>query len=244
MRKITTALIAISGLMLAGCQQTYYYSDTSNDESTIKAYSDSAAYKEAFLKFRIAKKVYTDLSKKYGGDNFQKPTSFTLKNKEGMDISSTITFQSKQQFEDSVTKAIAGRQNILGADSSEVMRVGVFAKRDTIGIHLAPVKVTSARFVKEEYSSYRDVRLGYKNISNKTVTAIRFRWYGENSFAEPADMGGMIAGMGNGFTEDILKPGRSESGTWSVLSRDGKKIIIAFPYEVMFSDGTKWKLKD
>ncbi|WP_439696508.1 hypothetical protein ACFGVS_28270 [Mucilaginibacter sp. AW1-7] len=115
---------------------------------------------------------------------------------------------------------------------------------DTIGLYKAPVKVLSAKIVKEEYSSYRNVHLKYKNVSGKTIAAIKFNWYGVNAFNEPADLGNSYAaGFGGGFTDDALKPGHSDDGTWSVLSRDAKKIKIAWPTEVSFTDGTTWKIK-
>ncbi len=115
---------------------------------------------------------------------------------------------------------------------------------DTIGLYKAPVKVLSAKVVKEEYSSYRNVYLRYKNVSGKTIAAIKFRWYGVNAFGDPADLGNTYAaGFGGGFTDDALKPGRSDDGTWSVLSRDAKKIKVAWPTEVSFADGTKWDIK-
>jgi hypothetical protein len=115
---------------------------------------------------------------------------------------------------------------------------------DTAGLYKAPVKVLSARIVRQEYSTYRNVYLKYKNISGKTISAIKFNWYGVNAFNEPADLGNPVAaGFGAGFTDDLLKPGRSEGSTWDVLSRDAKKIQLAWPIEVSFSDGTSWKLK-
>lgn len=115
---------------------------------------------------------------------------------------------------------------------------------DTVGLYKAPVKVLSAKIVKQEYSTYRNVYLRYKNVSGKTISAIKFNWYGVNAFNEPADLGNPVAaGFGAGFTDDVLKPGRSEGSTWDVLSRDAKKIQLAWPIEVSFSDGTNWKLE-
>lgn len=114
---------------------------------------------------------------------------------------------------------------------------------DTTGMHSNPVKVLSYKFVEEEYSNHKNIKLVYKNVSQKTIQAIRFEWYGENSFNEPADMGGVFDnGSGGGFTDDILKPGRTESGIWNIYSKDGKRILAARAYEVAFTDGTTWKL--
>lgn len=99
-----------------------------------------------------------------------------------------------------------------------------------------------AKFITKEYSNYKDIASRYKNVSNKIITAIRFKWYGENAFNEPVDMGALNEGWGSGFTDDALRPGVSDYSQWSVLSRDGKKVLIAYPYEVAFKDGTKWEL--
>jgi hypothetical protein len=115
---------------------------------------------------------------------------------------------------------------------------------DTVGLSKAPVKVLKSKVVKQEYSSYRNIYLQYKNVSGKTIAGIKFKWYGTNAFNEPADLGSTFAeGFGVGFTDESLKPGRSESATWDVLSRDAKKIKLAWPIEVSFADGTNWKLK-
>lgn len=113
---------------------------------------------------------------------------------------------------------------------------------DTVGLSNAPVKVLSAKLIKKEYSNFKSMSLSYKNVSGKTIAAIRFKWYGENAFGEPADMGSsMQEGFGGGFTDETLRPGKTGSGVWSILSRDGKKVVLAWPYEVAFEDGTKWK---
>lgn len=113
---------------------------------------------------------------------------------------------------------------------------------DTVGVGQGPVKVISAKVVQEEYSTFKSVRLSWKNISKKKISAIRFKWYGLNAFGEPADMGSSIQdGFGGGYTDDPIRAGGTDTGTWEVLSRDAKKIVIAWPYEVVFEDGTKWE---
>ena len=115
---------------------------------------------------------------------------------------------------------------------------------DSTGMDKSPVVVVSAKLFKEAYSNYKSIKLTYKNNSEKTIQAIRFEWYGENAFGEPADMGSpVIEGSGGGFTEETLRPGKTGSGVWSILSRDGKKIVMARAYEVAFDDGSSWKLR-
>lgn len=118
------------------------------------------------------------------------------------------------------------------------------ALMDTVGLYKSPVLVTKATLFKGEYSSYRDIRLTYKNVSNKSISAIKFRWKGVDAFGEPADMGSgsMVEGFGGGFMDNTLKSGRATTSEWGILSRNGKKVILAWATDVAFSDGTKWKV--
>ena len=116
---------------------------------------------------------------------------------------------------------------------------------DSTGMKNSPVVVLKSSFVKQDYSNYKNIELKYKNVSDKTITAIRFEWYGENAFGEPADMGNSFSkGAGGGFTDETLKPNKIGYGQWSILSNDGKKIKMARAYEVAFSDGSIWKLNN
>jgi hypothetical protein len=109
----------------------------------------------------------------------------------------------------------------------------------------SPIKILSFKVVKSESGNYRNVYLRYTNTSNKTISAIRFRWHGVNAFGEPADLGNYSArGFGGGFTDDVLRPGKSDDGTWSILSRDAKKLTKAWATEVVFTDDTKWTSND
>ena len=45
-----------------------------------------------------------------------------------------------------------------------------------------------------------------------------------------------------GFDDAGLRPGKSKTGEWSILSRNAKKIVLVWPYEVVFEDGTKWEI--
>lgn len=143
-------------------------------------------------------------------------------------------FKSKYDSETAAAKSIDEE-----ADSIVRAKIKEF-RFDTAGLSVAPVLILKARMVEKEYSTYKDIALTYKNVSGKKIEAIRFAWYGENAFGEPADMGIGHDGFGGGFTDDPLKPGKTESGTWSILSRDGKKVILAWPTEVVFEDNTKW----
>lgn len=108
----------------------------------------------------------------------------------------------------------------------------------------APVKVTSAKPVEKEYSNYKDIHLVWKNVSKKTISAIRFKWTGINAFGEPAEVGAISGSIGGGFSDERLKPGKSQSGTWEITSRDLKKVTKAWAYEVVFEDGSKWQIEN
>lgn len=126
-------------------------------------------------------------------------------------------------------------KEVLGSTNKNLM--------DTAGLSQSPVKVLSAKMIEREYSNYRDIQLRYKNVSRKKIAAIKFAWYGENAFKEPADMGDYEHnGFGRGFTDDILKSGQVKTSQWEILSKDGRTVILAWPIEVMYTDGTKWEL--
>lgn len=118
-------------------------------------------------------------------------------------------------------------------------------RKDTAAARNAPIKILSAKMIKaSEYSNYKSVYLTYKNVTSKTIVAVKFKWYGIDAFGDPADMGSYGSdGFGGGFSEDRLRPGGSDSGQWDILSSRGKKILAAWPYEVVFSDDTKWEAK-
>jgi hypothetical protein len=160
------------------------------------------------------------------------PQSFVLTDSKGNIITESVFSSNIDSIKKVIYNQFFARPNVMG-------RTLMY---DTVGLYLAPVKVLSAKFISKEYSNYKDIALRYKNVSDKTITAIRFRWYGKNAFDEPADMGG-YNGWGGGYSDDILRPGSTDYSEWSILSRDGKKVVIAFAYEVVFEDGTKWVLK-
>lgn len=158
-------------------------------------------------------------------------------------IISAIACQSPKEKEekaaDDIIKEVRAKV-MVDSFMKEGMKNRLF---DTVGLYQSPVKVVSARLIKKDYSNYKDISITFKNVSKKRIEGIRFRWYGLNAFGEPADMGsyGLTEGFGAGFVDEALGSGKSRSSEWSILSKDGKKIVLAWPYEVVFADGTKWK---
>lgn len=118
------------------------------------------------------------------------------------------------------------------------------AYMDTVGLSTSPVRILKSKMIKATYSNARNIYLSYKNISSKKIDAMKLMWYGVDAFGEPANMGSaslLSPGMGGGMTDDPLSPGKIANNTWEILSEDGKSVILAWPREVVFSDGTKWR---
>ncbi len=155
--------------------------------------------------------------------------------KEGKKDETDALIEQADKFLDSIATA-----KKVDSMVKSTMRSAYF---DTTGISTSPIKVLSTRIVKNEYSAYRDISLTWKNISNKKISAVRFKWYGVNAFNEPADMGSGFDGLGGGMSDDALQPGKTDNSEWSILSSNVKKILCAWPYEVAFADGTFWKQK-
>lgn len=220
-------------LTLWSCDNNYNYIDSEGKSETIKAANDGEAYTKAFTKFQIDKKIKEKTSSALGLSS-KGPIYFDLYDSKGQKVVAHIN-------EDSLERRIENSAEKVTENLKDIRTNSIYS--DTAKLQHAPIKITKARFYQEEYSNYKDVSLTFKNISNKKVTAIRFRWYGENAFGEPADMSGFVDGWGGGFTDKTISPGRSMTLQWSVLSRDGKKILVAYPTEAMFVDGTKWKIE-
>jgi hypothetical protein len=115
---------------------------------------------------------------------------------------------------------------------------------DTSGLYASPVTILSARIDKPKLENHRGVFLRYKNVSTKTVSAVRFRWQGITAFGKPADFTASVApGVGSGQDDEPIKPGKISEGLWSGVSYQADKIIKAWPIEVAFADGSRWELK-
>lgn len=210
------------------CKQTYFYLENGKDPVQMEFDSDSAAYIKAYEKFTISKSVYNQMKEK--GYPVTEPISFSLLNSKKEDITYKVDFYSKESIQSETKAGIDKLQPLSIKPISDVLN-------DTTGSYLSPIKVISAKYVEKEYSNYKDVRLSYKNISKKKIAAIRFKWVGINAFGEKAE--GLSDG---GFDDDGIDVNETTSNVWGISSKDGKKITLAYAYEVAFSDGTKWEL--
>lgn len=136
----------------------------------------------------------------------------------------------KQHWKDSALKAIK-------QDSYD----RVFG--DTSGVYRSPIKVISFKIVRSESGSYRNVQLTYKNVSDRKVSAIKFRWKGIDAFGEPADLGNNFAeGYGSGFMDNGLKPGKTTTSEWEILSRNARNLTGAWCIEAIYDNDSKWEL--
>lgn len=127
-------------------------------------------------------------------------------------------------------------------DSLSKVTVTDIVLQDTLTLTNAPVKIISAKPVKNGYSNYRAIQLTFKNVSDKDISGIKFKWFGVNAFNEPAQMGSVAPGISAGFTDNLLRSGKTSTATFDISSKDLKKVVKAWVYEVAFEDGSKWKL--
>ena len=153
-------ILSIATLLMTSCQtkNKYYYREGSKEE-VIEAYSDSAAYLEAFKIFQISKKVYNDMKTAYGDNYLSAPNSFKLLNDKREDITYKVSFTNQDSLENSIAKTINNLPNNIEQTVNKIRQEknGVGAKYDTGGLYLAPIKVLSAKFVTKEYSNYKDI---------------------------------------------------------------------------------------
>ena len=112
--------------LLTACEKKYKYveivreqsviggsSIKEKDEKILSAPSDSVAYIEAFSKFCIAQKVYSDMREKGMADYLDIPIGFKLYNSEGIDISN-IVFSTKVQQEEELVAKYMSMDNVVG----------------------------------------------------------------------------------------------------------------------------------
>src|SRR5690348_17172939 len=161
-----TSLISICFMMTLifigyKTKRKYYYVEDNKNEELIEAYSDSAAYLEAYKDFVISKKVYNDMQTTVGNTYLSAPVSFQLLNDKHEDITYKIFFTNKDSLESSIEKRINKLPNSIEESITKAReeKNGIGAKYDTGGLCLAPIKVLSAKFVSQDHSSYKNVSL-------------------------------------------------------------------------------------
>ena len=171
-------------MLLTACNKKYRYveivreqsvlggsSEIEKDEATISASSDSTAYIEAFSKFCISQKVYSDMRKKDMADNLDIPIGFKLYNSEGVDISD-IDFATKKQKEDEIVSRFMSMDNVVGNSNES----------SNLGTSIPESKIDSAKI--KELLPFFDVNKDEFDPNGKT-------WYKTKSAPKYADRNGI-----------------------------------------------------
>lgn len=115
---------------------------------------------------------------------------------------------------------------------------------ETLNTDESPVQIISSKLSDTQYSDHKDIKLTYKNVSKKSIKAIKFEWYCENALEKPASgRFFFVKGKSEGYSDILLKPKETRSQIWEDFSTDANKIIKARVHFVMFSNGTNWELK-
>ena len=142
--------------------------------------------------------------------------------------------------------AIHNEENYKQSEQQDTLSSSDSIKKnflDTLNSHESPIQIISSKLSDTQYSDHKDIKLIYKNVSTKKIKAIKFEWYCENAFEEPASgRNFFIKGKSEGISSILLKPKETRSQVWEDFSTDADKIIKARVYFVMFSNGTKWEL--
>lgn len=227
-------------ILLYACNngKTYYYKDASTSYIKILAKNDTVAYKDAFKKFIVARKIYQDVSTSSDKSNLNDPVAFSLLDANMNDITNAIQFPGRKAFEDRTESSVMSMSSIVPQNDKTVQKI---SSQDTSQKFWSPVKVITSKFVRSKTSGLRNIQLSYRNVSDKTISNIKFRWFGVDVFDQPANMGGHSKGMGVGDVEQTINSGELIVNEWEISTNDAKRILTAYAYEVSFSDGTSWK---
>ncbi|MGQ0740201.1 MAG: hypothetical protein ACT4OJ_14210 [Bacteroidota bacterium] len=119
---------------------------------------------------------------------------------------------------------------------------------DTANISTSPIAITETTIWKEkEYLGleYDNISVRFRNISGKTIEAVKLRWFCEDAFGEPVFLFSrptIRMSIGQGRSNEQLKPGGIGQVRWRGNATDLYKVVRAWPYEVAFSDGIVWKI--
>lgn len=114
---------------------------------------------------------------------------------------------------------------------------------DTTNTHNSPIRIISSKIFNDPYSDHKNIKITYKNVTKKDIKGIKFEWYCLNSFEKPASgKSFFVKGKSTGIVTDYLKKGKTKSKIWEDFSTDALTIPSVRAYEVIFNDGTTWKL--
>ena len=121
---------------------------------------------------------------------------------------------------------------------------------DTANIASSPVQIVSKEFISErDYLGLDEefILIRYKNISQKTITGVKLRWYCEDGFGEPnlmTDMSGAVTiSIGEGRNGERLNPGETGAIKYKQYYETGDRLVSTWAYQVGFDDQTVWNIK-
>ncbi len=116
----------------------------------IEAENNNEAYKQAYTKYCISKKVAKDMKEAYNYNT--SPISFKILNDKQEDISKRINFIAKDSIEREIDKSIGDLKTNIKESNAKQKEIAKKSEE-------CPVKILSSRPVEKEYSNYKDIHL-------------------------------------------------------------------------------------
>lgn len=137
---------------------------------------------------------------------------------------------------------------------------------DTTGLSNAPIKILSTKLSsklvdtvdqpadnlnhKGHFGRFITIKLSYKNISSKRIVGARLIWLIVDKDIKPVPVGNSKLGNQMGYMGTLAEPamdfsfaiGETRTDEWEYTSNSGQVIRLAYPQEVEFYDGTKWRI--
>ena len=100
----------------------------------------------------------------------------------------------------------------------------------------SPIKIDSYRFVSVNAGKPGHIEIKFTNVSTKKIKQVRFKWQEMNAQGDNIE-------LGDGDITDSYKPKKHASAVFAIVNGEAQKVSVVFPYEVVYTDDTKWKLK-
>ncbi len=157
------------------------------------------------------------------------------------------------------TESVAKQTKTADIDSMKVLS-------DTTGLNNAPIKIFSTKLSskvvdtvdqpadnlnhKSHFGRFITIKVKYKNISSKRIIGARLIWLIIDKYGKPVPVGNSKLGNQMGYMGSLAEPemdfsfaiGETRTDEWEYTSNSGQSIRLAYPQEVEFYDGAKWKI--
>lgn len=155
-----------------------------------------------------------------------------------------FAFLSCKQNKSSIKEKLPVTDTMTAAEEEYMVTVSS-VQFDTANIKTSPIQVVKAYYGSRTKYDDERVIIEYKNVTNKTIEAIKFRWYMKDAFGEVLFLtNDILLDFGSGRTDNKVGSGATQEFTWKGLISGTPKHIKAWAYEVAFSDRTIWKITD